>query len=136
MTIPNSWVNPVLATLREGKLVVGITITAACVETAAQAANLGFDFLWIEMEHSPITLETLRNIILATRGLPAIPFARVPVVELWTAKRVLDCGALGVIFPFCGTPELAAVAAPPSNYPPARRPRSAPRTAPFRCPAR
>jgi 2-keto-3-deoxy-L-rhamnonate aldolase RhmA len=32
---------------------------------------MGFDFLWIEMEHSPITLETARNMILATRGLKA-----------------------------------------------------------------
>ena len=34
-------------------------------------ANMGFDFLWLEMEHSPITLETVRNMVLATRGLPA-----------------------------------------------------------------
>ncbi|MBI4905696.1 MAG: aldolase [Acidobacteria bacterium] len=118
MPIPKTWVNPVLATLREGKPVVGMTITAACVETAAQAANLGFDFLWIEMEHSPITLETLRNIVLATRGLPAVPFARVPVVETWTAKRVLDMGVLGVVFPFCSTSELARTAADATKYPP------------------
>jgi len=67
--------------------------------------------LWVEMEHSPITLETLRNIVLTTRGLPACVFARVPVVELWTAKRVLDQGVSGVIFPFTSTPELAARAA-------------------------
>ena len=72
-------------------------------ETAAQIAALGFDFLWVEMEHSPVSLESLRHIVLATRGLPALPFARVPVAELWTAKRVLDSGALGVIFPFVNT---------------------------------
>ena len=48
------------------------TITTTSVDIAAHAATLGFDFLWIEMEHSPITLETLRNIVLATRGLPAL----------------------------------------------------------------
>ena len=47
------------------------------MDVAAHAARMGFDFLWIEMEHSPITLETLHNIVLATRGLPALPFARV-----------------------------------------------------------
>ena len=116
--IPKTWTNPVLATLREGKPVIGMTITAASIETAAQAASLGFDFLWIEMEHSPVTLETLRGIVLASRGLPAVPFARVPVVETWTAKRVLDMGVLGVIFPFCSTPELAATAADATKYPP------------------
>ena len=98
------WENPVKKLLREGKPVIGATITVASPEIAAQAANLGFDFLWIEMEHSPITLETVRNMILATRGLKAMPFTRVPVNELWTAKRVLDCGSLGVIFPFTSTP--------------------------------
>ena len=52
------------------------------------------------MEHSPVSLETLRGIVLAARGLPGLVFARVPVVELWTAKRVLDQGVTGVIFPF------------------------------------
>jgi 2-keto-3-deoxy-L-rhamnonate aldolase RhmA len=119
--IPATWENPVRARLKEGKPVVGATITVASVELAAQIAQMGFDFLWIEMEHSPITLETLRNMVLATRGLPALPFARVPVVELWTAKRVLDCGALGVMFPFSSTPELAKTAAAACKYPPAGR---------------
>ena len=82
-----AWENPVRKLLKEGKPVIGATITAASPEVAAQAAGMGFDFLWIEMEHSPITLETARNMILATRGLKALPFIRVPVNELWTAKR-------------------------------------------------
>lgn len=116
-----AWENPVKKTLREGRPVVGVTITAACLETAAQAANLGFDFLWIEMEHSPITLETLRNMVLACRGSKAVPFARVPVNEVWTAKRVLDAGVCGVIFPFTSTPELAQQAALACRYPPLGR---------------
>jgi 2-keto-3-deoxy-L-rhamnonate aldolase RhmA len=121
--------------LREGKPVIGTTITVASVETAAQGATLEFDFLWIEMEHSPITLETLRNIVLATRGLKAVPIARVPVNELWTAKRVLDAGALGVIFPFCSTPELARQAVEACKYPPRGRRGSGAGLAAFRWPA-
>jgi len=112
------WENPVRKALREGKPVVGMTISVPSVEVAAQGANLGFDFLWIEMEHSPTTLETLRNMVLATRGLKAVPFARVPVNELWMAKRVLDSGVLGVIFPFTSTPELARQAVAACKYPP------------------
>ncbi len=97
---------------------IACTLTVPSPEIAAQAARMGFDFLWIEMEHSPITLETLRQMVLATRGLPALPFARVPVNELWTAKRVLDQGVFGVIFPFTSTPELAAQAAAACKYPP------------------
>jgi 2-keto-3-deoxy-L-rhamnonate aldolase RhmA len=112
------WENPVKQRLREGRPVVAATITVANPDVAAHAATLGFDFLWVEMEHSPITLETLRNMVLATRGLAALTFARVPVNEIWTAKRVLDAGVSGVIFPFTSTPELAAQAAAACRYPP------------------
>ena len=110
--------NPVKELLKKGQPVVGIVISANSVEVATQAAALGFDFLWLEMEHTPVSLETVRNVVLATRGLPAVPFARPPVNELWTAKRLLDCGVLGVIFPFTNTPELARQAAAACRYPP------------------
>lgn len=129
------WENPVRKLLRDGKPAVGITITVASTEIAAQAANLGFDFLWIEMEHSPITLETARSMILAARGLKAIPFTRVPVNELWTAKRVLDIGSLGVMFPFTSTPELARQAVAACKYPPEGLRGTGPGLATFRWPA-
>ncbi|MBN9663113.1 MAG: aldolase [Acidobacteria bacterium] len=112
---------PVLARLRAGQPVFAATITTPSVEAVAHLANLGFHFLWIEMEHSPITLETLRVMVLGTRGLPAQVFARVPVIEYWTAKRVLDQGVTGVIFPFTTTPELSKRAADACHYPPAGR---------------
>ena len=108
---PPQWANPVKTKLKNGQPVFGFPISVNNVEVAAQAANLGFDFLWLEMEHAPLSLETVRNIVLATRGLPAVPFARPPVNEVWTAKRLLDTGVLGVIFPFTSTPELARRAA-------------------------
>ena len=129
------WENPVKTLLREGAPVVGATITIPSVETAAQMANMGFDFLWIEMEHSPITLETARDMILATRGLKAVPFIRVPVNELWLAKRALDAGALGVIFPFTSNAELARQAVAACKYAPAGRRGSGPGLASFRWPA-
>ena len=69
-------VNPLKDKLRKGESVVGVVISTNNVEVGAHAAGLGFDFLWVEMEHAPIALETLRNIVLATRGLPAVPLAR------------------------------------------------------------
>lgn len=115
------WCNPVKKKLEAGQPVLAATITVNSVDVAAHAARMGFDFLWIEMEHSPITLETLRNMVLATRGLPALPFARVPVNEIWTAKRVLDAGVFGVMFPFTSTAELARQAVAACRYPPRGR---------------
>ena len=115
------WESPVRQRLRESKPVFGGTITTRSLDVAARAATAGFHFLWLELEHSPITLETVRDIVLATRDLPAVPFARLPVTETWTAKRVLDAGVHGVIFPFVSTPLLAKQAADACRYPPAGR---------------
>jgi 2-keto-3-deoxy-L-rhamnonate aldolase RhmA len=115
------WENPVRKLLKEGKPVIAGTVVLPSADSAAMMANLGFDLIWIEMEHSAITLETARNMILATRGLKAMPFIRVPVNETWTAKRALDMGAIGVIFPFTSTPELAQQAAAATKYPPEGR---------------
>ena len=110
--------NPVKEKLRRGESVVGMMVWSNCIESAVLGAQLGFDYLWVEMEHSPVSIETLRNIVLATRGLPAVPFARPPVNELWTAKRFLDMGVLGVICPFTRTGDDARRLAAGCRYPP------------------
>lgn len=115
------WESPIRQRLLAGQPVFGCTVTTGNLDMAARAAMSGFHFLWLELEHSPITLETVRNIVLATRALPAVPFARLPVTETWTAKRVLDAGVHGVIFPFVSTPALARQAAEACRYPPQGR---------------
>lgn len=117
--LPKEWKgNQLRARLETGDYVIGLTITSSNLETAVLGAQLGFHFLWVEMEHSPVSLETLRAIVLATRGLDAAILARVPVVALWTAKRVLDQGVRGVIFPFISDSEMAKTAALSCRYPP------------------
>jgi 2-keto-3-deoxy-L-rhamnonate aldolase RhmA len=115
------WESPLRRRLRESQPVFGCTITCNDLEIAARAASAGFHFLWLELEHSPVTLETVRHVVLATRDSAVVPFARVPVTETWTAKRVLDAGVHGVIFPFVSTPALAKQAAEACRYPPAGR---------------
>lgn len=111
--------NLVRSRLSAGECVVGLTVTTNNLETTALAARLGFHFLWVEMEHSPVSLETLRGIVLVTRGFDTAVFARVPTAELWTAKRVLDLGVSGVIFPFVSDEARARTAAQACRYPPA-----------------
>ena len=114
---PDTW-SIIRERLKAGDYVVGLTVTSNNVETGAYAATLGFHFLWSEMEHSPLSLESLRTLVLATRGLPVPVFARVPWAELWLAKRVLDQGVQGVIFPFVSTLERARIAVQGCHYPP------------------
>ncbi len=132
---PAPWENPLKQQLRAGKSVVGLTVTIPSADVVLQAARVGFDFVWIEMEHSPVSLEAVRNMVLATQGTPLIPIVRVPVNELWTAKRALDSGALGVIFPFTSTPELARQAVAACRYPPLGKRGAGPGLAALRWPA-
>lgn len=118
---PSAWENPLKKLLRDGKPVVGMTVTIPSADVVLQAARTGFDFVWIEMEHGPVTLESVRGMVLATQGTPLIPIVRVPVNELWTAKRALDTGALGIVFPFTSTPDLARQAVAACRYPPVGR---------------
>jgi 2-keto-3-deoxy-L-rhamnonate aldolase RhmA len=115
---PHRRSNRVRERLAAGDYVLGLTVTTNNLESAVLGAKLGFHFLWVEMEHSPVSLEALRSIVLATSELDASVIARVPVVALWTAKRVLDQGVSGVIFPFVADAEMARIAANACRYPP------------------
>jgi 2-keto-3-deoxy-L-rhamnonate aldolase RhmA len=115
------WESLIRQRLRASQPVFGCTITTSSIDMAVRAATAGFHFLWLELEHSPISLETVRTIVLATRDLPAVPIARIPVAEDWAAKRVLDAGVHGVVFPFVSTPALARQAAAACRYPPVGR---------------
>lgn len=117
-TAPVVTENPVKKALKEGRAVIGATATVGNPEVAAALAGSGFDFLWIEMEHGPLTLEGLRTMMHATKGLKAMPFTRVPNNEPWMAKRVLDMGSLGVIFPFVNSKLEAGQAVRSCKYPP------------------
>jgi 4-hydroxy-2-oxoheptanedioate aldolase len=130
-----AWENPIKKLIRDGKPIIGLTVSVPSADVALQAARSGFDFIWIEMEHSPVTLESARNMILATQSTPLIPIIRVPVNERWTAKRALDAGAMGVVFPFTSTPELARQAVAACKYPPIGNRGAGPGLATMRWPA-
>lgn len=113
---PWGW-NNVRARLEAGEFVIGLTVTINNLDVAVAAAQEGFHFLWVEMEHAAITLEALRGMVLATRGLGVSVLARVPVAAVWTAKRVLDQGVHGVVHPFVSDPATALAAAHSGRYP-------------------
>ncbi len=115
---PEGWVNPVKTALKQGKVIIGATITSSDPDVARSLANAGYDFLWIEMEHSPLSLESVREIMLAMHNQRAMPFVRVPWHEQWLHKRVMDIGALGVITPVVNTRAEAQAVVAACKYPP------------------
>ena len=96
--------NTVKQKLARGEQVVGGTVSTSDVEIYCAMANAGFDFLWIEMQHSPLTYSQVATMIRACPG-PALPFIRVPDANEGDIQKAVDIGALGVIVPMVDTME-------------------------------
>lgn len=103
----------------EGKKVIGGTVTSNDPDIYCAMANAGFDYLWIEMQHSPLTYQETARMIRACKGAPAIPFIRVPDATEGDIQKAMDIGALGIIIPMVETVEKAKAAVKFANYPPA-----------------
>lgn len=84
--------------LKAGKVCLGSAVSFT--DPAAVEALCGsVDFLWIDLEHSPISLETLQSHLIAARAGGAPVLVRVPSNDIAWTKRVLDIGAEGLILP-------------------------------------
>src|SRR5881392_2067804 len=75
---PGRIFNTVKTKLAAGKQVVGGTVQIPDPDLYCAMANSGFDFLWIEMQHSPMTYQDVAHMIVACKGAAAMPFIRVP----------------------------------------------------------
>lgn len=69
------------------------------VEIVGVAKACGFDSFYIDLEHSPMSLETASQICITALSAGVAPFVRIPSAEPHVIARVLDGGALGVIVP-------------------------------------
>src|SRR3989475_13104447 len=107
--------------LMDGKPIVGITISSPDPNIYCAAANSGFDYTWIEMQHSPLTYSDVAKMIWACRGASAMPFIRVPDATESEIQKATDIGALGIIVPTVDTVEKAQAAVKWSKYPPEGR---------------
>src|SRR5713101_1231294 len=107
--------------LMEGKQITGITISSPDPNIYCAAANAGFDYTWIEMQHSPLTYSDVAKMIWACRGASAMPFIRVPDATEGDIQKATDIGALGIIVPTVDTVEKAEAAVKWSKYPPQGR---------------
>jgi 2-keto-3-deoxy-L-rhamnonate aldolase RhmA len=110
--------NTVKTKLAAGKQVVGGTVTTSDPDIYCAVANSGFDFLWIEMQHSPLTYQEVARMIWACKDAPAIPFIRVPDATEGDIQKAMDIGALGIIVPMVDDPQKAVNAVKFAKYPP------------------
>src|ERR1019366_9442339 len=63
----------------------------------------GFDSVYFDMEHSPISLDDVSSLSLAAWNMSLTPLVRVPSHSRDNIIRCLDGGAAGVIVPHVNT---------------------------------
>jgi 2-dehydro-3-deoxyglucarate aldolase/4-hydroxy-2-oxoheptanedioate aldolase len=80
--------------------------------------SAGFDFLWIDTEHASTDYETLLHHIIAAKAAGCDSLVRVPWNDPVLAKRVLEMGPTGIIFPMVNTPAELDAAMKCTLYPP------------------
>ena len=104
--------------LASGTPQIGLWMSLASPAATEVAAGAGFDWLLLDMEHSPNELPDIAHHLRAAEGGTAEPVVRVPWNEPVIVKRLLDIGARTLLFPFVQSAEEARRAVAATRYPP------------------
>lgn len=105
-----------------GEPVPGAMVFEFFTPGMAQLLHLaGAQFAMFDMEHTGLSLETLKTLVATCRGLPLVPMTRVPRGEYHFLARALDVGCQGVMIPMVESAAQARSVAEATRYPPAGR---------------
>jgi 2-keto-3-deoxy-L-rhamnonate aldolase RhmA len=105
--------------LEAGELALGMGIRQArTVDIAHIAKTTGFDWLFIDMEHNSMSIDTAAQICAAALTAGIAPMIRVPGHESFHATRLLDAGATGIVVPHVSTREEAENVVRACYFPP------------------
>ena len=92
-----------------------MSVSATCAEAVGWT---GLDFVVVDMEHVPLDLSQMVDLLRALASTPVGVVTRVPWNEPVIVKRVLDAGAQTLMFPMVQTVEEARAAVSATRYPP------------------
>ena len=101
--------NKILLKLRNGQPARGVWLGIPSVHSARLLARLPLDWMIIDMEHAPTSLETMTNMVAAiseANGPQAV--VRLSQSSSENIKYALDAGAAGILAPMINTGEDAA----------------------------
>ena len=110
--------NYVRQKLKRGEPSIGTWLTIPSATSATMMARTAFDWLTIELEHTPITLETAATCFSIIAACGKIPLVRIPWNTAENIKRVLDSGAFGIVVPMVNTRAEAEAVVAAARYRP------------------
>ena len=106
--------------LREGQSVIGTMVVEIRQPSVMQLlANAGFDFVIIDNEHGPFSIETIADLCRAARQVGLTPVVRVPDWSYPHLAQPLDAGAQGLMIPRITTAQQVREVVQMVKYPPA-----------------
>jgi 2-dehydro-3-deoxyglucarate aldolase/4-hydroxy-2-oxoheptanedioate aldolase len=112
-------VNHFKRAIAAGKTPVGAWLVSAAPSAAEALGYIGFDFLVVDMEHTPLDTPQMIGVLQAIAGTAAQAIVRPPWNDMVMVKRALDAGAQSLLFPFVQSAEEAKRAVAYTRYPPA-----------------
>lgn len=104
--------------LRNGETIYGTNTNLGSPVTTEIYGTVGFDAVWIDMEHGCIDKKDLLAAIMGAAGTDMATFVRIPWNDMVLAKPVLEMGCDGIIFPMITTADEARYAVASCTYPP------------------
>lgn len=104
--------------LKQKKLTIGSWLSWGSGSITEIMAKAGFDWLVIDMEHTCIDYSDAQQMIQIIDLASCTPLVRVGSNDPLIIKRVLDCGAKGIIVPMVNTVDDAKKAVSSAYYPP------------------
>ncbi|KAF8117836.1 hypothetical protein N665_0008s0177 [Sinapis alba] len=109
---------PLKTRLNRGEQLKGMLLFSASPTMAEIASLAGYDFVVVDMEHGPADFSAALHCIRATATSGCKTVIRVPETSAAYAKKALDLGPEGIMFPKVETGEAAAEAVSFCSYPP------------------
>jgi 4-hydroxy-2-oxoheptanedioate aldolase len=107
-----------LAKWRAGKPVLGTTLHFNDPSVFEMTSLMGFDLIWIDLEHHAHSLETAGNLMRAARVGTSDILARPAKGEFMRTTRLLEAGAQGIMYPRCTSADEAAEVVKNAKFPP------------------
>jgi 2-dehydro-3-deoxyglucarate aldolase len=111
--------NSVKSRLARGEPSFGSWIMIGNLAVAEILAGVGFDWIAVDMEHTVIDYRVLQELLCGIERCGAVGFVRLEENNPVAVKRVLDCGARGIIVPQVNSGPEAEKAVAAAKYPPA-----------------
>ena len=98
---------------------VGMFVKFPTIETIEILASAGLDFIIVDMEHAPLSIETVYSMIVTAERSGMAALVRIRGHDTYAANTLLDAGASGILVPHCSPYEVARELLTDMVFPPA-----------------